>query len=393
MSSTEHITLAVCSNLTPIIISSVSHRSVLRTFHTEPLSENQLYACTKKSSLPASPQDREFRMKRLATIISLAILVLPALTFATDPFLLADSRFDFDKDISPGSWYWIHASNVDTGAGYYGSVTVDPGQDLDLFVCDVDGYNDIQSGKSTTPLHHWGEDLTGTTDFEFIAPDDGDLYFCFSNHDSVFTTIHIVGYISRDTTAPELDIISPNQGQTVKGTVVLEATAEDNQFEVELMRVYVDDSLKKTVTSDSITYYWDSTEVDDGAHTVKFYVSDNVNNEREIIRTVYVDNIIETTSTTGDSSTTSTTGSGSTTAQDPADQDPASNPPMLLSLPLIAGTFVVLGIAGAGYAASQKKKSTISTPVSEAKVFIICPYCGAKVEQGITKCHKCGAEI
>ncbi len=331
-------------------------------------------------------------MRKLAVIIFLVTVMLPTSCYAAGSFHVADTRFDFDESISPGSWYWIRSSSVEPGMGFYGSVKVDSGQDLDFFVCDVDGYNDVQNGKSTTPLHHWGEDITGTTDFEFIAPDNGDLYWCFSNHDSVFTTIHIQGYLSRDLTAPELDIISPNQGQTVDGTVVLEATAEDNQFEVELMRVYVDDSLKKTVSSDSITYYWDSKEVDDGAHTVKFYVSDNVNNEREIIRTVYVDNIIEVTSTTGTSSTTSTTDSGSTPTQDPGGQDPANTSPMLLSMPLITGAFIVLGIAGVGYAVSRKESAT-SAPVSEAKVFVICPYCGAKVEQGITKCHKCGAEI
>ena len=34
-------------------------------------------------------------------------------------------------------------------------------------------------------------------------------------------------------------------------------------------------------------------------------------------------------------------------------------------------------------------------PVSEvgAKVLVICPYCGAKNEQGILKCQKCGADL
>ena len=29
----------------------------------------------------------------------------------------------------------------------------------------------------------------------------------------------------------------------------------------------------------------------------------------------------------------------------------------------------------------------------EAKVLVICPYCGAKTEQGLAKCQKCGADI
>ncbi|MBY8998193.1 MAG: hypothetical protein KGD60_10700 [Candidatus Thorarchaeota archaeon] len=29
----------------------------------------------------------------------------------------------------------------------------------------------------------------------------------------------------------------------------------------------------------------------------------------------------------------------------------------------------------------------------EAKVLVICRYCGSKTEQGITKCQNCGAEL
>ncbi|MFW9918545.1 MAG: hypothetical protein ACFFED_03030 [Candidatus Thorarchaeota archaeon] len=33
------------------------------------------------------------------------------------------------------------------------------------------------------------------------------------------------------------------------------------------------------------------------------------------------------------------------------------------------------------------------THATEAKVLVICPYCGAKTEQGLAKCQKCGASL
>ena len=34
-----------------------------------------------------------------------------------------------------------------------------------------------------------------------------------------------------------------------------------------------------------------------------------------------------------------------------------------------------------------------ATTTETTKVLVICPYCGAKTEQGLTKCQKCGADI
>ena len=40
------------------------------------------------------------------------------------------------------------------------------------------------------------------------------------------------------------------------------------------------------------------------------------------------------------------------------------------------------------------KRSGPATGVSpDAKVLVICPYCGAKTEQGLSNCSKCGADI
>jgi hypothetical protein len=42
----------------------------------------------------------------------------------------------------------------------------------------------------------------------------------------------------------------------------------------------------------------------------------------------------------------------------------------------------------------SKETTAPTTVVSDtAKVLVICPYCGAKTEQGIAKCQKCGADM
>ena len=34
-----------------------------------------------------------------------------------------------------------------------------------------------------------------------------------------------------------------------------------------------------------------------------------------------------------------------------------------------------------------------ATPTETAKVLVICPFCGAKTEQGLAKCQKCSADL
>jgi hypothetical protein len=46
---------------------------------------------------------------------------------------------------------------------------------------------------------------------------------------------------------------------------------------------------------------------------------------------------------------------------------------------------------------TQTVAATPSTPTQEKivteKVFVICPFCGAKTEQGLAKCQKCNADL
>ena len=42
----------------------------------------------------------------------------------------------------------------------------------------------------------------------------------------------------------------------------------------------------------------------------------------------------------------------------------------------------------------SRVKGTVSTTTTETpRVLVVCPFCGAKTEQGLAKCQKCGADL
>ena len=54
----------------------------------------------------------------------------------------------------------------------------------------------------------------------------------------------------------------------------------------------------------------------------------------------------------------------------------------------------IIGVIILKSAKSEKEEVIkVDTSIFTAKVFVICPYCGSKTEQGITKCQKCGADL
>jgi len=143
--------------------------------------------------------------------------------------------------------------------------------------------------------------------------------------------------------------------------------------------------LKKTESDSSFSYSWTTTGYSNGAHTIRITASDNVGNSGYEEVVVNVANVVTTTSTTSTTTTSRSTTTG--TQQD------------MLS-PTFTGVVlaVVLSIAaagGGGYAFLRKKPSKVAEqqiPVG-AKVLVICPFCGAKTEQGVAYCQHCKAPL
>ncbi len=314
--------------------------------------------------------------------------------------LADDYVYNFEETISAGS-YWSLSWDRSQGDGVYGDFDVTSGNDVDFFICDEEEYEKWTNGESASVYHL--QEKTGGYSFEFRIPYSDKWYFVFSNTYSLITAKIVQGSLCRDLTPPSIDM-NLDSGATYSGIKEITATITEQTFEIGSVTLYIDGSQKDYETDGSFSYSWDTEGYSDGSHTIKLVASDNVGNSdyHEII--VYVSN--------GASGESGTTGddNGAYTGE---------SSPMAFSSPIILGFFVLLLIAGIGVVASKRKSeepattSDISgpsdfspTPSSEPKpepvhsretirdrVLVICPYCGAKNEQGITKCQNCSADL
>jgi hypothetical protein len=106
--------------------------------------------------------------------------------------------------------------------------------------------------------------------------------------------------------------------------------------------------------------------------------------ESKVIEHVIIKQIITPTTTTEPTTTDITTTSSST--------EPDTGEPLGLSFdPILIG--IVGGIGLISAVLVKRSMDGAKKVASDAKVLIICPYCGSKTEQGITKCQKCGADL
>ncbi|TET07953.1 MAG: hypothetical protein E3J86_11700 [Candidatus Thorarchaeota archaeon] len=104
-----------------------------------------------------------------------------------------------------------------------------------------------------------------------------------------------------------------------------------------------------------------------------------------MIEDVTIKIVVPASTTTGSTSTTTDSTSPTDTTTDPSPNP--DNGMSGLVLGAAVAVIAVAGIGGVSFMARQRKGA------SDAKVLVICPYCGAKTEQGITRCEKCGGDL
>lgn len=103
---------------------------------------------------------------------------------------------------------------------------------------------------------------------------------------------------SQDTTAPELTVISPSEGETVSGTVTLSASASDDTA-VDFVNFYVDGYVVGSDSSSPFSADWDSSSYSDGSHKIKAEAVDSSGNSGFSAEIgITVDNVTDTTDTT-----------------------------------------------------------------------------------------------
>lgn len=168
--------------------------------------------------------------------------------------------------------------------------------DLDIKITSPTGK--VYYGNDFTNPFDTGYDRTNNVENIFInSPEAGDY------------TVEVIGYNvpqgaqpfvlfssadfgagSSDTTPPTCSITSPNNNDTVSGTITVNAFADDN-VGVDRVEFYVDGNMVGNDTTSPYSINWDTTSVNNGAYTLQakaFDAAGNVGNS-EIIN-VTVDN-------------------------------------------------------------------------------------------------------
>ncbi len=121
---------------------------------------------------------------------------------------------------------------------------------------------------------------------------------------------------------PTVSISSPNEGETVSGSVQVTGTASDPDGSVQVVEVRIDGGAwNATDGTSSWSYTWDTTTLADGQHTIEARSSDGSAHSSIASRTVTVDNQNEPPTVAIDSPAEGATVSGSVdvtgTASDP----------------------------------------------------------------------------
>lgn len=83
----------------------------------------------------------------------------------------------------------------------------------------------------------------------------------------------LAGDVIVDRSPPQLTLLNPSNAAVIDQAIVVQATASDD-FRVDQVQVYVDNSLATTLTSAPYNWRWDNTSAKDGDHTIKVVAVD-----------------------------------------------------------------------------------------------------------------------
>ena len=372
-------------------------------------------------------------MKHSVSMLYIVVLLLFAtMTAATVPvnsecelegfILLADdyhAHHNFVVDIRDHDYFtWsLHQSD-----GIYGNFEVTypasgGDQIIDFFICTEENYNLWDSGESAS-VYHLQQNVASYS-FEFRVPSYDTWYLVFINF-AYLTSKTIDFNLYRDDTAPTIDL-NLDAGASYSGIKTITATITEATFDIGTVELRIDGVLKDTEYDSSFSYSWDTTQYSNGAHTIRISASDNVGNSDYETVTVYVSNSVT------DGTTDGTTDGGGYTGQPmntttimlgavglvaiigiaivasrrgkggpaPADVFTPAPPPPDEPTPAPAKDTAPADAVTPAQRPSEESESTHfrEREVVTEKFLVICPFCGAKNQQGIVKCQKCHADL
>jgi len=333
-------------------------------------------------------------MRDKKTILLFVIIVLSFLSAQVQatPFIPAEDHHQlFEFNVGSFSYHYVYGTNTE-GTGEYGTFTAHY-DDITFFIVDQENFDKYEDGQAYT--RYEVHQNVVTDDYEFRYPHTDTWYRVFDNKDSLWAK-DVTFNLYTDLTPPTVTI-NLDTGATYGGIKEITATASEITFLVwKLSLQYYSGSswiaVKTEYYTESISYNWDTKDFDNDDIRWRVVAEDTVNNEaiKEVIVTVY-NYVAPTTTTTTTSATTSTTTSTTTTSPGGA---PLDTPTDFTSLLLLIGVIGIVLSAGV-YASKRSKSGEVAIPSinPDAKVLVICPFCGSKNEQGITICSKCNAEL
>ena len=86
--------------------------------------------------------------------------------------------------------------------------------------------------------------------------------------------------VNEDTTIPDVSIVSPSDGDIVNGRVKVSVSASDSSG-IDVVRIYLDGTLKKSLTDSPYSYTWNTKRVSTGIHTISAQAYDTMGNSNE----------------------------------------------------------------------------------------------------------------
>lgn len=321
---------------------------------------------------------------------------------STGMIVADDTHTHYEWNIGPLSYHYVYGYHSQY-RGRYGSFEVTAGSDITFFIVDQDNFEDYEAGLAYSRYCSLEDVLDGS--FEFRIPTAGTWYFVFCNKDALITTQTVSFDLYGDYTPPTINM-NLDAGATYSGIKEITATITEATFDIGTVRLRIDGNLKDTEYDSAFSYSWDTTQYSNGAHTIRISASDTVENIDYEEITVYVSNAVPGTTNTGAATTGGETGT-----------DGQANQALTLNMPLLLGLGGLVVIIGIAVAVSRRGKEG---PVSDEEIIprppppkepeaveptstrekiiterflVICPFCGTKNQQGITKCQSCGAKL
>lgn len=204
-----------------------------------------------------------------------------------------------DVIIEPDEFHYVQCF-LNYGDGIYGSFEVISGSPIKFFITPQDSF-DVINGSWGMYWTYEVEYAVIEHDWSFTAPYNDTWYIIYSNENTDTNQTHVVGSQWIDRTAPDIDI-DLAEGGTYSDEIFINISVSDEVALIRYLWVFIDNNLFHNITallpffsygtSYNVSLRWDTSEMDDGSHTIKVVACDSGWNVNEVEIQVNTDNFL-----------------------------------------------------------------------------------------------------